>query len=169
MRIERNEPLVQRQTLLLQHADSNLNARVAQLLHATSLHLGKGIDASADHTAYMLADDQIGTRRCLAPVTARLQRYVNGGSAEQCLVLRLHGSKGVDLSMSLPTAHMVSLADDAPVAADNHRANHWVRLGVLSSVDGKFQAAPHVFFICFPVDFFCVHSSKCYSFIIFAL
>ena len=72
------EAAVKSLTLGLKHADFNLDTRLLQFSDASSLHLGKLVDAADDHPSYTFLDNQVGTRRCLAVVRTRLQTHVDG-------------------------------------------------------------------------------------------
>ena len=138
------ETAVEGLTFGLEHAHRDVDARLLEFADAAALHLGEGIDAAHHDAPDALFDDQVGTGGCLAVVRAGLERYVEGGLAQQRLIFRTHGGESVDLGMGLATAHMVALADDPPVAAHDYCAHHGVGLRVLLSVAGQLKASVHI-------------------------
>ena len=113
--MEGEKAAVQLAALLLEHADGDLDARLAQLRYASALHLGEVVLTADDHPAYALPDYQVGAGRRLAVVGARLQRDVHRRLLQQWLVVVLHGGKGVHLGVALAAALVVAFADDPGV------------------------------------------------------
>lgn len=151
--MECEETAVQGLTLCFAHTNLYLDACFLEFLDASSLHLGKLIDAANDHTPDPFLDDQVGTGRCLAIVGARLQRDVHRGSRQQGLVLWAYGSEGIHFGMTFATTHVVPLADDPAVGTHYHCPHHRIRLRILLAVLGQLDTAAHEFFVfCHIVD-----------------
>ena len=135
---------VQFSALLFQYPHRNFYTSLAQYLNALATHLGKGVYAAHHTAAHPLGHYQVGTGRCFAVVGTRLQTYVDGGLRQQCLVGSTDRGKGIHLSMSLSAAHMIALADDAPVGGHYHGTHHGIGLCLLCSVACQLQAPCHV-------------------------
>ena len=141
--MECEETLVQLLALRFEHPHGDLDAGGTQLGHTAPLHLGKGVDTTHHTTADTLAHDQVGTGRGLAVVGTGFETHIDGGLGQQCLILTPHGGKGIDLGMSLATAHMIALADDAAIG-HNHRSHHGVGFGIQTALGRQLQAASHI-------------------------
>ena len=146
-RVAGDEPAVELEAFLLQHAHGDLYSGIANLLNAPSAHLGKRVYAAAHHALDALADDEVGAGRSLAVVGTRLERDVDGGLLEQGLILWPHRGEGVDLGMALSAMGMIAFADDAAVATNDHCAHHGIGAGTIHAVAGQLKATAHVEFV----------------------
>ena len=72
--VQTEETFVQLATRLFQHADNNLDARIAEHLYAASRHQRIGIQHANHYAADTLLDDQFGARRRLAIVGTGFER-----------------------------------------------------------------------------------------------
>ena len=144
--MEREEPAVQPLAFCLQYAYRHLDARLAKLFDASSLHFGEGVYAAHDDTPHPLADDQVGARRRLPVVRAGLEADIHRGFLQQPFIFRSDRSKCVHLGMSLAAAHMIALADDASVGYD-HRPHHRIGARLHPSAGCQLQAAAHILFV----------------------
>ena len=142
--VERDEAAVQFATFLFEHTHRHLDAGIAQLLYATTLHGCERVDAAHDAAAYTFPYNKVGAWRRLAVVGAWLQTDVYRSFAEQPLVLGAHRCERVHLGMSFAAAHVVAFADDASVGSHYNSTHHGVGLSILSSVGSELKAAAHV-------------------------
>ena len=151
--MERKEPPVQLTTFVLKHANSDVDAGIAQLFHSPALHLAKLVDAAHNHALHALTDNQVGARGRLAVVGTGLKRHIHRGLTQQRLVLSFYRCKGIHLGMPLTTAHMVAFAKNSSfrpirlVGQNNDSPHHGVWLSVLPSIPCQLQAAVHVFLV----------------------
>ena len=145
--MEGEEAAVQFAALVFEHAYFHFDASLLQLTDASTLHLSKLVDTAHHHASHTFLDNKVGTGGRLAVVRAGFQAHIDGSLRQQGLILRLHGSKGVHLGMSLATAHMIALADNPSVGTHNHCPHHRVRLRILLSVPGQLNTASHIFLV----------------------
>ncbi len=75
------------------------------------------------------------------------ETHIDGGFLQQMLILGLHRSKGIDLSMPLATAHMIALADDSAIRTHDDGSHHRIGLRILPTVLRQLQAAAHKHFV----------------------
>ena len=146
------EPPVKPSALLFQNANGDTDTCLAQLLYATSLHLGEIILTPHHHAAHSFLDDKVGAGRRLAVVGTGFQANVHRGLREQVLVLWPNGSEGIHLGMTLPTTYMIALTDDAglPLPPGNyyHRPYHGVRPCSVAAVLCQLKATAHELLVC---------------------
>lgn len=145
VRMESNEPTIQCQTLGLQHTDRDLNARLLQFPNAPTRHFGKRIHTPDYDTGNSLFHNQIGTRRRLSIMRARLQTYVYRTLFQQFGIT--HRTDRVHLGMRSAATHVVSLADNLPVVY-NDSPHHRIRCCAIKPVACQLYATGHVFFVC---------------------
>ena len=144
--MECEETTIQRLAFLLENTHLDLDACLANLTDATTLHLGKLIDAAYDDATHTFLYNKVGTGRRLAIVRTGLQRDVDGGLRQQVFILLSHGGKGIHLGMALATTHMIALADN-PAISHNHSPYHRVGLRILLAILRQLDAATHEFFV----------------------
>ena len=147
MRVVGDEALVKFETFRLQDANSHLDARLTNLLNATALYLGKRIDTPTDTSFHPLAHDEVGAGRCLAIMRTRLKAHIDCSSCQQMLVLGLDRCKGIDLGMTLATAHMIALAQDSAILTYDNGSHHGIGLRILTAILRQLQTAAHEVFV----------------------
>ena len=147
--MECEETTIQRLTCLFEHTHLDLDTCLAELTDASTLNFSEFIDASHHHTAHTFSDNQVGTRGCLTIMRTGFERHIDGGLAQQCLILRAHRGESIHFGMALATADMVALADDTSVGTYDDRPHHGVGFGVLLSVLGQLYAALHEFLVVY--------------------
>jgi hypothetical protein len=153
--MEREETTVKIATLLLEDSDGDVYPCVAELLNTSSLNLSKRVYAPHHYPTYTFIYYKVGTRRGLAVVRTGLKTDVYGGFPEKSLILGTHAGKGINLSMTLSTTDMVTLAEDSPTiptlgwvrGKDYHGTHHRIRTTLLSSALCQLKAPTHILFV----------------------
>ena len=166
--MEREETTVKIATLLLEDSDGDVYSCVAELLNTSSLNLSKRVYAPHHYPTYTFIYYKVGTRRGLAVVRTGLKTDVYGGFPEKSLILGTHAGKGINLSMTLATTDMVTLAEN-PIAHSTgsgigiappylgrgwgeagkyyHGTHHRIRTTLLSSALRQLKAPTHILFV----------------------
>ena len=144
--MKREEPAVQPLAFCLQYAYRHLDARLAKLFDAPSLHFGEGVYAAHDDTPHPLADNQVGARRRLPVVRTGFEADIHRGFLQQSFIFRGDRSESVHLGVPLAAPHMIALADDTSVGND-HRPHHRIGARLHPSAGCQLQAAAHIQFV----------------------
>ena len=109
------ETAVQRFALFFQYADRYIHSRFAQHGDASTLNLGKAVNATYYHARNAGLDDERSAGRCATVVGARFQADIEGTVGEQCTVCRADGTQRIDFCVGLSALYVVAFANDAAI------------------------------------------------------
>ena len=123
--MESEESAVQPEAFLFEHAYTHFDACIAEPLYPPALYTGERVNAPHHNTFHAFAHDEVGTRRGLAIVCARLKADVNGGFGQPFLIGIIYCGKGIDLGMRLTTTHVPSLSDNS-FPCHHHSTHHGI-------------------------------------------
>lgn len=138
------ERLVQPGAFTVEHAEFDLDAVLTKPANASALDRGKRVDRAHDESRNAGFQHEIGARRRLAVVGARLQVDVERRVAQDAVpVFGQRGPDGVGLGVRAAVRLVPALGQTVTVGVHQHSPDERVRAHGAGSAAGELQAALH--------------------------
>ena len=100
--MQAHKPPVECAALVFQYACHDLNPRVAQHTHPPAAHFLIRVETADNYTRDTLFNQQFGTRRCLAVMTARLKADIECAVLKGAYAFFLRPPQAIDLRVRSP-------------------------------------------------------------------